>query len=208
MTGDNLPFVIASVGFLVLVASSLVARRLPLSQWVRYSAAWVGILGLLYIGFLFRDDVGTLWERARADITGSPTIESDGSAITLALEDGHFWATGSTTTGDQNFLVDSGATTTVISQAGAERLGVVAEAGYPVMVETANGRTMTQRGTIGRLAVGSITVVDLPVLISTNGDDVNVLGMNWLNRMASWRVEGRRMTIVPQSAAGSGGNGE
>lgn len=203
MSSEQLPFLIASVGFLVLVASSLIARRLPMSQWVRYMGAWVAILGLLYVGFLFRDDVGTLWERARADMTGSPTIESDGSTITLQLADGHFWANGATATGEQNFLVDSGATTTMLSAAGAERLGVVADEGYPVMVETANGRTMTRRGRIERLTVGSISVTDLPVLISTNGDDVNVLGMNWLNRMASWRVEGRRMMIVPQSAAGS-----
>jgi aspartyl protease family protein len=64
---------------------------------------------------------------------------------------------------------------------------------------------MARRGVIDRLSVGSITVADLPILIATNGDDVNVLGMNWLNRMASWRVAGNRMVIVPQSADASGG---
>ncbi len=204
MTSDNLPFLIASVGFLVLIASGLIARRLPMSLWLRYSAAWLGILAVLYFGFLFKDDLGTLWERARADITGSPTIESDGTAITLRLSEGHFWATGSSAAGEQRFLVDSGATVTILSAAGAQRLGVAVDDGYPVMVDTANGRTMTRRGVIDRLRVGSITVVDMPVLISTNGDDVNVLGMNWLNRMASWRVEGNRMTIVPQNTAESG----
>jgi aspartyl protease family protein len=162
-------------------------------------------LGLLYVGFLFKDEMGTLWERARADITGNPTILSDGSSIVLTLNDGHFWATGSTPSGELGFLVDSGATVTMISAAGAERLGVVADRGYPVIVETANGRTMARRGVIDRLSVGSITVADLPILIATNGDDVNVLGMNWLNRMASWRVEGNQMVIVPQSADASGG---
>jgi aspartyl protease family protein len=200
MNSDNLPFLISAVGFAVLVASGLIARRLPMSLWLRYGAAWIAILGVLYVGFLFRGDMGTIWERARADITGNPMIESDGSSVTLVLNDGHFWATGSTTAGEQRFLVDSGATVTVLSAAGANRLGVAVDDGYPVMLDTANGRTMAQRGVIGRLTIGSITVVDMPVLISTNGDDINVLGMNWLNRMASWQVQGERMTIVPQSA--------
>lgn len=200
MNADELPFLIASVGFLVLVASSLIARRLPLSQWLRYGLAWIGLLGLFYIGFLFRDDLGTLWERARADITGAPAIESDGTTVSLRLTDGHFWATGSTGAGEQQFLVDSGATTTMLSSGAARRLGVAVDDGFPVIVETANGRIMTQRGMIERLTVGSITVTNLPVLVAAGDDGINVLGMNWLNRMASWRVEGREMVIVPQSA--------
>lgn len=198
------PGLVAAIIIAMVLLASLFARRIPASQWLKYGAAWIAILAVLYVIFLFRDDVGTLVERVRADISGEPQIESGGSAITLTLSDGHFWANGSTDAGEQRFLIDSGATTTVLSSAGAERLGVPVEDGFPVMVDTANGRTMMRRAQIERLTVGSISVVDLPVLVSTNGDDVNVLGMNWLGRMASWRVEGNRMMIVPESAAGGG----
>ncbi len=39
-------------GCLVLVGSSLVARRLPLKEWVRMSLAWVAIFAAAYFAVL------------------------------------------------------------------------------------------------------------------------------------------------------------
>jgi aspartyl protease family protein len=43
-----------------------------------------------------------------------------------------------------------------------------------------------------------ITINDHPVLVSDNlSDDQNLLGMNFLDEMSSWRVEGDYMILVP-----------
>ncbi len=198
MDGMVTPGIVATVIMLVVVLGSIIARRPPAGQVLRHVAGWIAVFAVVYGVMLFRNDIAALWARARADISGEPIASADGSAITLAMEDdGHFWASGSTEAGSIRFLVDSGATTTILSASAARTLGVTVDDGFPVMVDTANGRIMTRRAEIGRLMVGSIGTGNLPVLVS-DADDINVLGMNWLSRMESWQVRGRVMEIRPR----------
>jgi aspartyl protease family protein len=197
VTEDQTIGLIWGVVALGMVLSSLTVRQLPFGTIFRYLLGWVGIFSLFYVGFLFRDELGEVWSRARADLTGEPAVTASGDAIEVRMrDDGHFWVTAETEFGSSPMLIDSGATTTVLSRATAQALGASVDDGFPVLVETANGTIRTQRGRIGRLVVGSISVVDLPVLVS-DSDDINVIGMNWLNRMARWDVQGRVMTITP-----------
>ncbi len=38
-----------SIGALVLVGSSLIARRLPMKDWVKMALAWAAIFGLMFL---------------------------------------------------------------------------------------------------------------------------------------------------------------
>jgi aspartyl protease family protein len=190
---------VSGIGALVLVLSSLTARRLSGGQIIRYGIGWMGIFALGYTIFLFRDELAAVWQRAQADVTGTPIALSNGEAISIRMDDdGHFWVTGRTDSARARMLIDSGATTTILTRSAAQRLGVLVEDGFPVIVGTANGNVRMQRGRVSRLLVGDIVVNDLPVLVSDAGD-INVLGMNWLGRMQSWRVAGREMVIEPRS---------
>jgi aspartyl protease family protein len=57
--------------------------------------------------------------------------------------------------------------------------------------------TPAQTGTIEELRVGNVTARNLKVVSSPALGDLNVLGMNFLSRLASWRVEGRTLIMVP-----------
>ena len=49
MTGDTTVQLIWFVGAFVLVVSSLLARRLPMTDWLKMALAWVAIFGLVFL---------------------------------------------------------------------------------------------------------------------------------------------------------------
>src|SRR3546814_12173135 len=50
--------------------------------------------------------------------------------------------------------------------------------------------------------LGGITARDLKVALSPALGDIDVLGMNFLSQLASWRVEGRTLILVPPGNTG------
>lgn len=179
---------------LVLVASSLIGMRLPVGKVVKMTLAWVAIFGVGFILFSFRSEFSTLGARLRAEATGA-SIQS-GEEMRIAMrDDGHFWVTASINGQDARFLVDSGASITTISSAVAGSAGV--ETGMRVStVETANGDVLMRRATVDRFEVGPIVRSDFGIHVN-EADDTNVLGMNFLSSLASWRVEGNYLVLRP-----------
>ena len=177
---------------LVLVASSLIGMRLPIGKVVKMTLAWVAIFGVGFILFSFRSEFSTLGARLRAEATGAP-IQS-GEEMRIAMrDDGHFWVNASINGHDAQFLVDSGASITTISSAVAGSAGV--ETGMRVStVETANGDVLMRRATVDRFEVGPIVRNDFGIHVN-EADDTNVLGMNFLSSLASWRVEGNYLVL-------------
>ncbi|MEC8036325.1 MAG: retropepsin-like aspartic protease, partial [Pseudomonadota bacterium] len=95
-------------------------------------------------------------------------------------------------------LIDSGATVTALSQDTARAASVTPQDGLvPVLMRTANGTVRVQTGTVDRLALDGLEARDLSVVVSPALGDVDILGMNFLTQLASWRVEGRTLILEP-----------
>jgi aspartyl protease family protein len=179
---------------LVLVGSSLIGMRLPLGKAVKMALAWVAIFGVGFILFAFRGEFSALGAKLRAEATGAP-IEA-GDEMRIAMRgDGHFWVAAGVNGVDALFLVDSGASITTIAPTTAAAAGV--ETGVRVaQVETANGAVRMRVARVDRFEVGSIVRPDFTIHVN-NGGDTNVLGMNFLSSLASWRVEGNVLVLRP-----------
>ena len=114
--------------------------------------------------------------------------------------DGHFWITATVNGVTAPFLVDSGATLTAVSVPFAEKAGLKARTGgVPVRIATANGTVAAQLTTIDALRFGSVKAGGLDAVIAPNIGKTNVIGMNLLSRLVSWRVEGNTMILVPHN---------
>jgi aspartyl protease family protein len=112
--------------------------------------------------------------------------------------DGHFWVVASINGVKRRMLIDSGATVTAISQATAREARVEASTGFsPVILRTANGAASAQTGSIDELRVGNIVARNLRIVTSPGLGSLDVLGMNFLSKLESWRVEGRMLILVP-----------
>jgi aspartyl protease family protein len=69
----------------------------------------------------------------------------------------------------------------------------------PVILKTANGQTMAELVTIKELRFGNIVARDRDAVVAPGLGETNVLGMNFLSRLKSWRVEGRTLVLVPNN---------
>lgn len=198
MSGAETAALVINMVFLVMVASALFSRRLPLGQTMRMVLAWLGIFGLMFIGFSFRDEAGQLWQRLKGEVSPSAVKGPGGVVRVRAGEDGHFAINARVNGRTVRFMIDSGATVTAMSSAAAKSAGVTVEsAGFPVIVETANGYAESRRARLDTLDVGGIVRTDFPVHVSANLGDMNLLGMNFLSTLKSWRVEGNTLVMEP-----------
>ncbi len=194
MNEDQAPNILYLVLCMVLVASALFSRQLPLGKTMQMAAAWVGIFAFVFALFSFRSEFMAVGSRLKAEAIGTPIQSGEELRIPMA-EDGHFWVEVSVNGHDAPFLVDSGASITTISRETADQAGV--ETGMRVaMVETANGTVEMRKARAESFAVGAIQRSDFAVQVNDH-DDSNVLGMNFLSSLGSWRVEGHYLVLQP-----------
>jgi aspartyl protease family protein len=191
---DQAPRTLYLVLLLVMVASSLVSMKLPMGKALKMAAAWVGIFGLAFILFAFRGDFSALGQRLKAEATGAPMSDANAIKIPIA-DDGHFWVDATINGETAPFLVDSGASITTISRQTADKIGI-GKSDDREVAYTANGAVQMQRAVASSLNVSGIERTDFAIRVNEN-DDTNVLGMNFLSSLGSWRVEGYYLVLKP-----------
>ena len=178
---------------IMLVLGSLMSRREPAAKLFTMALAWVAIFGAGFILFTFRDNLGWVAQRLKAEAVGTPVTQGGETRIPMAV-DGHFWVTADVNGREVRFLVDSGATMTTIDRATAVAAGVAIDPNRNQLVRTGNGMIRVSRGRAASLEVGNIERRDIALQISES-DNLNVLGMNFLSSLDRWGVEGRWLVL-------------
>lgn len=197
MSDGQVASLVFSILVLVLVGSSLISRRLPIGQTLKYAGIWVAIFAVGVVLFSFRDQAGDAMQQVRRQLNPSEPVESGSSVRILRGEDGHYSITAKVNGSPVRFLVDTGATTSTMSRSSALAAGVdIPENGFSVMVETASGTAMMRRARIRELAIGTIRREDVAILVSDDIENLNLLGMNYLSSLSGWRVEGRELILT------------
>ena len=176
---------------LILPMSALAARRLPIGSALKMALAWVAIFAVLIVAVGNLERVAPTFRRL-CDTLGVTDQTVSGETVRLRkAADGHFWADVILNGKSRRMLIDSGATTTALSANTAQAVGITPEAGnFDAILDTANGTVIAKRATAASLTIGGIHAKDLPVVVSASFGDTDVIGMNFLSRLKSWRVEG------------------
>ena len=132
---------------------------------------------------------------------GLDSQEVTGKEVRIRMAaDGHFWADTTINGVPRRMLIDSGATVTALSDRTAAEASVEGNIGpVPVVLRTANGMAPARTGSVEELRLGNIVARDLKVVVSPAFADMEVIGMNFLSKLASWRVEGRTLILVPNN---------
>ena len=134
-------------------------------------------------------------------------VEGNELRVKMA-SDGHFWVAASINGVRTRMLIDSGATVTAISEQTAHSARVdTGKTIAPVMLRTANGVATAETGSIDELRVGNIVARNLKVVTAPGLGNLDVLGMNFLSKLESWRVEGQVLILVPHHPQGAGSQG-
>lgn len=183
---------------LALPVAALLSRRVPIIRILVSLASWALIAGLLLVVIGQREQFDPYLQRiARALKLEDQTVVGRETRIRMAA-DGHFWARVTLDGVPRRMLVDSGATVTALSTRTAQAAALdVRKSVFPMVLNTANGQISAQTATVRELRLGDIAARDLGVVVSPAFGDTDVLGMNFLSKLKSWRVEGNTLILQP-----------
>ena len=178
---------------------AVVARRSALGDILRIASSLaLGLILLTVVLQLSRFD-------PRFDVAvpqiGLPEQMVEGGETRIPLSaDGHFWVRAEVNGVPGNFMIDTGATLTAISAPLAERAGLEPRrGGIPIMLGTANGTVQAHVATVDSLTFGNVSASGTDAAIAESFGDFNVIGMNVLARLGSWRVEDNTLILVPRA---------
>lgn len=187
----------SSLLLLAVIAAIVLAGRIPIIRTLVRIAAWGLLAVVLFVVADQHERLGVGAARWGELIGREQKVVGEELRIPMS-RDGHFWARVRFGGIERRMLVDSGATLTALSAATASAAGLeVRDELLPVVLRTANGDVRARTASIAELRLGNIVARDLPVVVSPAFGRTDVIGMNFLSRLKSWRVEGQTLILVP-----------
>ncbi len=196
--GQSLSIVAWGLFAMVLLAAIVPRYRGRFSQAVRDATLWVLLFGLFLGIYAYRDRFEPLTARLMAELEpGAVMTPAPGEAAVVRRRDGTFVLDMVADGVKLSFVFDTGASTVVLRASDADKLGIdTKHLTYNREVGTANGRTRAADVEIDSLSVGTIIVRNVRALVAQPGTlDENLLGQSFLERLASYRVEGDRLVL-------------
>jgi aspartyl protease family protein len=116
--------------------------------------------------------------------------------ILRASANGHFTVQGAVDGTPIDFMVDTGATTVVLSPDDASRVGLDPYSlDYNAVFETGNGHTRVALVRLERLTIGALDLYDVPAAVVTKPMSMSLLGMSALDQLDGYEVDGDRMIL-------------
>lgn len=205
-TEEDWMWAIRGLGFAVLLSAALL-RAGPISwrQALRHITIWGALIVGLLMGYAYRNELQDVGQRLLAEVSGGrPVMTRDAELVVTEDEGGGFMVVGQLDGKPVRFMVDTGATDTVLSPADAERLGYdLKTLKFDQPSETANGIGYGAEITANQLSVGPISFDKVPVSINQAPMRQSLLGMSFLQRLEGVRMEGDKLYLkykAPQGA--------
>ncbi|MEN0001483.1 MAG: TIGR02281 family clan AA aspartic protease [Pseudomonadota bacterium] len=193
---------ITSMVFLALVSivfiGSVIGSGEKLSAMARHLAIAVSVTLAIVIGWEYRYELqGAVTRIVAGVVPGAPisTVDENGDlSVTLSRVNRHFQALASVNGDDQPFIVDTGASTVVLTYENAREAGFdVASLAFIVPVSTANGMTRAAPIVIDTLSVGDIERQNVRAMVAQEAQLFeNLLGMSFLDRLEGYDVRGSK----------------
>ncbi|GJE17513.1 retropepsin-like aspartic protease family protein [Methylobacterium marchantiae] len=161
---------------------------------------WALLAVALVAGYAYKEEAGEMGNRIVGTLRpGSAVTAGDGTVTITRRADGAFSVRAEVNGRMQVFQFDTGASSVVLTAENAAAIGISpAESDYGIRVSTANGVAMAAPVYLDSLTVGSITERRVSALVSRRGAlSGNLLGMTFLDRLASYEVRGDRLVLRP-----------
>ena len=169
---------IMQIAYLGLLAAAIggsyiFANKDNLGKVAQQAAIW----GMIFIGTIAA--IG-LWNDVSRDVLPRQSVSGDAIVLPRA-NDGHYHMTVQINGVPVDFLVDTGASQVVLTQADAARIGFVPdELRYLGIANTANGQVRTAAVSLDEVVVGPYLDRNLRASVNGGQMDKSLLGMSYL----------------------------
>ena len=170
---------------------------------LRDAVTWLALgLGLVTL-YAYKDELMPIAARVVGELVPGSAMtveESSGGVTEVRIRkrlDGHFTANVKVNGKTVSMIVDTGASTIVLTPADARKAGIDLDSlTYRVPVLTANGRAMAARVRLDSVAIGPLDRKNVDALVAQPGAlTQSLLGMSFLSRLRSYEFSGDFLTL-------------
>ena len=186
----------ARLFYLVLLGGAIVMsffamNRDSLGRITQQALIWA----FIFIGVIA---VVGLWGDIRQAVLPSQAVMAEQGRIELPqAPDGHYYLRAEVNGAPLDFVVDTGATQIVLSQADARAAGLdVDELAYIGRAFTANGEVRIAPVRLNSLAIGAIEDRNLRAVVNEGEMEQSLLGMDYLGRYTSVEITGGKLVLT------------
>lgn len=183
-----------SLIYLVLLGAFIasyffVSRQESLSELVRQAALW----GFIFLGVIVSYG---LWSDVSNTVIPRQSAFENGRIEVPRRTDGHYYLTLSVGDVPVEFVVDTGATSVVLSQEDAERIGIDTDALiYGGIARTANGEVRTARVNLEGVRLGNLDEGRVRAFVNEGELETSLLGMSYLQRFTTVSITGGTLVL-------------
>lgn len=168
---------------------AVAALRTRPGQALQQMMVWA----LIFLGVVA---VAGLWPDIRANLLPRQTVHEDGQIEVPMAADGYYHLTAEVNGVALRFVVDTGATSIVLTQSDAARVGLDPDRlAYIGQAQTANGAVATAPVRLDTLSLGPFTDANVRAVVNRGALDGSLMGMSYLTRFAKVEFDGTRMIL-------------
>lgn len=181
----------------VLVGSASL-RGIGFGRAARMAGAWIVIFAVILVAATYQYEAKDVFGRLTGAVDPARGRVAGNEFHIRSRDDGHFWVRASIDDEPVLFLIDTGASGIVLTEAAARRVGIdPTRLAYDGIAQTANGSVRVGSTRVAKLEVGPIIRTNVRVSVTEGALDTNLLGMDFLRTLGSWRVESETLIMLP-----------
>ncbi|GLT09892.1 TIGR02281 family clan AA aspartic protease [Sulfitobacter sp. PR48] len=169
----------------------ILQSRESLNRSLQHAAVW----GMIFVGGAAA--VG-LWQDISRDARHPQMVLTGGDRIVVPKSrDSHYYLTLDINDTPIRFVVDTGATDLVLTQADARRAGVDPDSlKFHGTANTANGEVRTAFVTLDTVTLGAVTDTDVAAVVNAGEMRQSLLGMGYLQRWGRIEITGGELILT------------
>jgi aspartyl protease family protein len=191
--------IVQGIVLVAVIAAGLVhGRRIGFKGAIGALSAWVAIGAVLILGYSFRFEFEGAWRRIKGEVVPDAAVTTAGRSIEVRrADDGHFYIRARVNGTSVRFLVDTGASTTVLGPRDAARIGIdVRRLAFTQRFSTANGTVRGAPIRLKTLEIGPARFEGVRASVNEAPLGAPLLGISTLSLFKGWKVENDRMTLT------------
>lgn len=178
-----------------MLATGFLASRRQWGESLRHAAVWLVVILALAAGYIYRFDLEAVGNRLTAGLIPGRAVVTTGAGGEQILVihkgvSGHFEVDVTIDDTPLRMLVDTGASSVVLSYRDAMRLGIApGNLVFSIEVATANGRALAAPVTLRDVTIGPIHRGAIRGMVTEEGRlDQSLLGMSFLETLGSIEI--------------------
>jgi aspartyl protease family protein len=184
--------VISLVAILMYLLTARSSTAWKSSQTAKAAVVWTGIFLFILIGYVN-------WDSLRSALMPTKIIENSSGSISVSrTDDGHFYMDLEINHTNIRFLVDTGASSTVLSPSDARRIGLnPQELSYDQRVSTANGIGWSAAVMFENVRAGPYVFKNVRARVNQARMGTSLLGIDFLKLFKKFEISGDTLTLWP-----------